>query len=115
MPLIDSDDAANWVGATSLYTVYNIDQDPQSPTFGQILGLKGYERIVRARIAAPGDIDRLIAVLVAKGMTKGQRIAIVGAGFGWVAEYLIDQGYGPATDGTLAGRVGCTDTSAWIQ
>lgn len=57
----------------------------------------------------------MIAALESVGLVKGQRIALVGSGFGWVAEEFIAQGYGPLADGTANGKVCSVDTSTWIQ
>lgn len=115
MPLIDSNDSAYWVydpqnPGKSLYRVWELD-----PVTHRRLSTRGYERMVKDRIVGTVDIDRLIAPLVARGMTKGQRIVIVGCGFGWVTEYLIAQGWGPVGNGTSAGRIVSVDTSTWIQ
>ena len=97
MPLVDSNQAALWVGDTALYT------DPG-----------GFIRANMQRIIG-NDVDGLIAALVSKGLQQGQRIALIGAGFGWVAEKFIAAGYGPAADGTANGKVCAVDTSTWIQ
>lgn len=106
MPLVDSNLAALWDGgATSLYRAWNGDNPPT---------YIGYQRSQLQNYMG-GDADKLIAALVGAGLTKGQRICLVGAGFGWVAEKFIDLDYGPMSDGTSAGRVCATDTSTWIQ
>jgi len=100
MPLVDSNLQATW---DSLYRCRDGN--------GQVIhyvraGLKQYV----------GDgADILIDVLAAKGMVAGQRIALVGAGFGWVAERFVARGFGPMANGTAAGRVAAIDTSTWIQ
>ena len=103
MPLLDSNDPALWDGsATSLY------QYPQ----GQLTF--GYVRPV-AQYYLGNDVEALIAALESKGLQRGQRIALIGGGFGWVAEHFIAAGYGPAADGTANGKVCVVDTSTWIQ
>lgn len=89
-------------GATSLYTSY-VTGTLEGLTRAAFL--QGYY----------SDADRLIEALDSVGMVSGQRIALVGAQFGWVGERLIQRGYGPIADGTANGRVACIDTSAWIQ
>lgn len=103
MPLVNLNDPTLYDGgATSLYT---------SMKTGQMTGLtrdgflEGYY----------SDADKLIAALESVGMVPGQRIALVGAQFGWVGERLIEKGYGPAADGTSAGRVACIETSTYFQ
>lgn len=107
MPLVDSNDPSLWDGGpNSLY---------QAQPFGTIIG---YQRQVMSSggLCYIGDDAKLlIQALVALGMTAGQRIALVGAGFGWVAEEFLAQGFGPIADGTTNGRLAATDTSTWIQ
>jgi len=103
MPLVDSNQASLWDGsATSLYR-YQQDQL-----------VFGYARPVMEYYLG-NDVDGLIAALTSKGLQQGQRIALIGAGFGWVAEKFIAAGYGPAADGTANGKVCAVDTSTWIQ
>lgn len=73
-----------------------------------------FVRANRDRILG-NDVDNLVAALATVGLQSGQRIALVGGSFGWVAEHLIQLGYGPAADGTNVGRVACIDTSTYIQ
>ncbi len=103
MPLLDSNQASLWDGsATSLYRY------PQGElTFG-------YVRPV-AQYYLGNDAEMLIAALVTKGLQQGQRIALIGGGFGWVAERFIAAGYGPIADGTANGKICVVDTSTWIQ
>jgi hypothetical protein len=108
VPLVDSNQAALWTGgAGSLYVQYRADGT----------GPVGFERSVKDRILGDGGwmIDNLIAALVTKGLQVGQRIALIGCGFGWEAERFIELGYGPAADGTANGKVLAVDTSTWIQ
>ena len=103
MPLVNSDQAALWDGgASSLYRAW-ID--------GQAVG---YTRAAKQAFYG-NDVDLLVAALVSKGLTQGQRIVLIGAGFGWAAERFIELGYGPVADGTASGKVLSVDTSAWIQ
>ena len=62
-----------------------------------------------------GDTQELIKALTSVGLVKGQRIVIVHAMFGWVAEEFIAQGYGPIANGTTAGRIVNVDMSTWIH
>ncbi len=103
MPLVDSNDPTLWDGgATSLY---------RAAPNGSVVG---YVR--EGKQAYYGnDVDLLIAALVSKGLVNGQRIALVGSGFGWTAERFNELGYGPISDGTTAGRIVSVDTSTWIQ
>lgn len=104
MPLVDSNQSSLWDGgATSLYRAW----DGRN-------GHLGYQRSEAWRYIG-NDAKSLIAALESVGMTTGQRIALVGAGFGWVAEEFIAQGYGPMADGTANGKVCAIDTSTWIQ
>lgn len=99
MPLVDlSDQTLYDGGAASLYTG----------------GLSGLNRS-QCLEAWNSDGNKLIDALETKGMTPGQRIVLVGAMFGWTGELLISRGYGPAADGTLAGRVACLETSTYFQ
>lgn len=103
MPLVDSNQSALWDGgATSLY---------RCQINGQAVG---YARTARQQYYG-NDVDRLIAALVAKGLQKGHRIALIGAGFGWAAERFVELGYGPMADGTASGKICNVDTSTWIQ
>jgi hypothetical protein len=104
MPLVDSNDPALWVGDTALYRQYRPDGT----------GPYGFERSVKDRILG-NDVDTLISALVTKGLTIGQRIALIGCGFGWEAERFVELGYGPLADGTANGKVCAVDTSTWIQ
>lgn len=104
MPLVDSNQASLWDGgASSLYRAW----DGRN-------GRLGYQRS-EARRYIGNDADNLIVALESVGLTVGQRIALIGAGFGWVAEAFIAQGYGPMADGTANGKVCAIDTSTWIQ
>src|SRR5690349_18512502 len=106
MPLVDSNLAALWDGGdTSLYRAWKGDSPP---TFF------GYQRSEMSRYIG-NDADNLIAALESSGLQIGQRIALIGAGFGWVAEAFIAKGYGPMADGTANGKVCAVDTSNWIQ
>lgn len=103
MPLVDSNQAALWDGGVgSLYRCF----------VGS--SAVGYQRSVRQQYMG-NDVDALITALVSKGLQKGHRIALVGAGFGWAAERFIELGYGPLADGTANGKVAAIDTSTWIQ
>lgn len=107
MPLIDSNLASVWDGgANSLYRCA-VDGAPNAAPVGYIRSVK-QQYLGR-------DPDLLIAALVANGLQQGQRIALIGAGFGWVAERFIELGYGPMADGTANGKVCSVDTSTWIQ
>lgn len=103
MPLVDSNDAALWDGREGC--PYRV---PVGDAFF------GYVRPV-AQYLLGNDVDGLIAALVSKGLQQGQRIALIGGGFGWVAEKFIEAGYGPAADGTANGKICVVDTSTWIQ
>ncbi len=104
MPLVDSNQASLWDGGEgSLYRCH-----------GENGVLLGYARAAKQQYYG-NDIDSLIAGLVPLGLVKGQRIALVGAGFGWAAERFNELGYGPIADGTSAGRIVSVDTSTWIQ
>lgn len=96
MPLVDFHQQATW---DSLYTS----------------GATGLHYDRRAKQDYIGDdAKKLIAALASKGMVKGQRIILVGAGFGWVAEEFIAEGFGPPAS-TLSGGLLCaTDTSLFI-
>jgi hypothetical protein len=103
MPLVDSNDPALWDGGpNSLYRAF--------PNGAQL----GYVREA-AFCYLGNDVDGLIAALVSKGLQGGQRIALIGAGYGWVAEKFIEKGYGPAADGTTNGKICAVDTSTFIQ
>jgi hypothetical protein len=99
MPLVDLDRVEVW---DSLYRCV-ID--------GQIVH---YSRSAKQQYYG-NDVDTLVKALVTKGLTKGQRIALIGCGFGWMAERFIELGYGPIADGTDAGRIVHTDISTWIH
>lgn len=103
MPLVDSNDPALWDGGpSSLYRAF---------PYGVQLGF-----VREAAFCYLGDdVDGLISALVSKGLQVGQRIGLIGAGFGWVGEALIAKGYGPAADGTANGKVCVVDTSTWIH
>lgn len=95
MPLVDSNLAALWDGgASSLYRAALPDGS----------AVVGYTRAARQQYTG-NDADALVAALVSKGLVRGQRIALIGAGFGWVAERMLELGYGPTA----------VDTSTWIQ
>lgn len=97
MPLVDANDPTLYDGgANSLYEPALIRTD---------LWVGGYR----------GDTAELIKAMESKGLTQGQRIAIIRSEFGWIAEEFVAQGYGPIADGTAAGRIVCVDTSTWIQ
>lgn len=103
MPLIDSNLASAWDGgASSLY---------RCPINDQVVG---YVRAAKQQYYGD-DVDMLIDALTSKGLIKGHRIALIGAGFGWAAERFIELGYGPLADGTANGKVCSVDTSTWIQ
>lgn len=103
MPLVDSNDPELWNGGpNSLYRAF--------PNGVQL----GFVRAA-AFCYLGNDVDALVAALVSKGLQVGQRIALIGAGYGWVAEALIAKGYGPAADGTANGKVCAVDTSTFIQ
>ncbi len=103
MPLIDSNLAAAWDGGAS--SLYRCEVNGQAT---------GYVRSVKQQYIG-NDADLLIAALVSKGLQQGQRIALIGAGFGWVAERFVELGYGPMASGTAAGKICNVDTSTWIQ
>jgi len=103
MPLVDSNQAALWDGGVSSLYRCRID--------GQIVG---YTRAAKQQYYG-NDVDTLIAALNTKGLVQGQRIALVGAGFGWAAERFVELGYGPIASGTAGGKVCSIDTSTWIQ
>ncbi len=107
MPLIDSNLASNWDGTlgTSLYVAWNGDNPPT---------YSGYLRQNMKNFLGP-DADKLVTALISIGMTPGQLIALVGAGFGWEAETFLARGFGPMTDGTSNGRLCAIDASQWIQ
>jgi hypothetical protein len=99
MPLVDSNLQETW---DSLYSC-----QPEGV-------VRHFERDV-SWCYLGNDVELLISALESKGLTKGQRIVLIGAGFGWVAEKFIAAGYGPVADGTANGKVACVDTSTWIQ
>lgn len=100
MPLVNSDQAALWDGgATSLYR--------------DGIG-RGYVRDAM-RDYYGNDVAELIAALESKGLTKADRVVLLGAGFGWAHEQFLAAGYGPTADGTANGKLLSVDTSAWIQ
>lgn len=104
MPLVDSNQASAWDGgASSMYRSYGPDGT-----------VRGYTRAAM-RDYYGNDVDTLIAALVSKGLTQGQRIVLIGAGFGWAAERFVELGYGPMADGTANGKICNVDTSTWIQ
>lgn len=105
MPLVDSNLASLWDGGVnSLYRAYLPDGS----------AIAGYERNARQQYIG-NDADALVAALVSKGLIVGQRIALIGAGFGWVAEQMLELGYGPMADGSANGKICNVDTSTWIQ
>lgn len=105
MPLVDSNLASLWDGgANSLYRAYLPDGS----------AVVGYMRAASRQYTGL-DIDALVGALVSNGLTQGQRIALIGAGFGWVAERLVELGYGPMADGTANGKICNVDTSTWIH
>jgi hypothetical protein len=61
------------------------------------------------------DVHNLITALEAVGLVAGQRVVVVGAGFGWSLRAWLDRGYGPIANNTSASRLLGVDTSAWIQ
>ncbi len=100
MPLVDINDPTLYdAGATSLYG--------DGATYGL-----SRERYLSAWYS---DGEKLIAALESKGMAPGQRIALVGAQFGWLAELLLELGYGPMADGTANGKIAAIDTSTYFQ
>lgn len=99
MPLVDSNDVAVW------NSLYSCVLDGRTAHF---------ERAARQQYMGR-DGETLIAALVGVGLQKGQRIALIGAGFGWLAEEFVAAGYGPIADGTANGKVCAVDTSTWIQ
>lgn len=103
MPLVDSNQASLWDGSATSQYRYEVN--------GLVFG---YTRPAMQQYVG-NDADYLIAALESVGLQKGQRIALIGAGFGWVAEKFIADGYGPAADGTANGKVCAVDTSTWIQ
>lgn len=103
MPLVDNNLASMWDGSVGC---------PYRIPLGDLVF--GYTRPAAGYIMG-NDPDMLIAALVTKGLTPGQRIVLIGGGFGWVAEKFIAAGYGPAADGTANGKVAVVDTSTWIQ
>jgi hypothetical protein len=105
MPLIDSNTAALWDGGEgSLYRGYTPDGSR----------IAGYERAMKQQFMGD-DVDAFVSALETRGLTRGQRIALVGCGFGWFAERLVELGYGPMADGTANGRICNIDTSTWIH
>jgi hypothetical protein len=91
MPLVDSGDASLWDGGpTSLY---------RARVNGQSVG---YTRAAM-QMYLGNDGYRLREVL---NIQPGQSIILVGAGFGWVAEQWMADGYGPLV---------AIDTSPWIE
>lgn len=90
MPLIDTNDPAVWA---SLYTVY-VD--------GEVCH---FERRARDRIIGV-DADHLASALEGVGLLKTDRIAFIGAGFGWMGERFAALGYQQVVN---------VDTSSWIQ
>jgi hypothetical protein len=62
----------------------------------------GFERIAKQQIFG----DDHIVLAKALDIQPGERIALIGAGFGWVAEDWINMGLGPIVN---------TDISRWIQ
>ena len=89
MPLVDSNDPAVW---DSLYDGWTADGRTRAH----------YDRIVKDRILG-ADHWRLRDALA---LQPGQRIALIGAGFGWVAEDWAASGLGPIV---------AVDTSTYIQ
>lgn len=98
-PLVDSNLGSTWD------SLYNCLLDGQTVHY--------------ARPAMPqyygNDVDTLIAALEPKGLARGQRIALIGSGFGWAAERFVALGFGPMADGTAAGKICNVDTSTWIH
>lgn len=103
MPLVDSNDPALWDGGPgSLYRAF--------PNGTQI----GFVRAGKS-VYLGLDADALLAALLLQGFVQGQRIALVGAGYGWVAERFNELGFGPIADGTANGKICSVDTSTFIQ
>lgn len=100
MPLIDSSDPTLYDGGSS-----SLYQTATGVGLTRTAWLSAYY----------SDTKALIHALATRGLTQGQRIAIVRSEFGWIAEEFINEGYGPIADGTAAGRIVCIDTSTWIQ
>ena len=94
MPLVDSNDPLVW---ESLYEC-RVGDGSNNAVFH-------YDRVVRHRILG-NDHWALRDALVTKGFGVGQKICLIGAGFGWVAEAWSGAGYGPIV---------AIDTSTYIQ
>jgi len=103
MPLVDSNLASLWDGGPS--SLYRCEIGGATV---------GFARAARQQYYG-NDVDALIAALVTKGLTVGQRIVLIGAGFGWAAERFNELGYGPIADGTASGKLCSVDTSTFIQ
>lgn len=88
MPLVDVNQAATWAAS------YRVVMDDGS--------VVGYDRRAKDRILGQDHW----ALLKALGIVKGQRVVLLGSGFGWVGEDWTAAGYGPIV---------CCDTSTWIQ
>lgn len=98
MPLVDFTDASLWDGssATSLCRVWNGDNPPT---------YSGFTRANRQALIG-NDGFNLVKALESVGMAKGEKICLVGGGFGWVTEDFITAGYA---------RARCADSSSWIH
>lgn len=94
MPLMDSNLEATW------QSLYRFPHPTQG--WGTVVG---YDALVKDQILG-GDHWLLLSALQSKGMAKGQKIVLVGAGYGWVAAEWAAQGWGPII---------AIDTSTYIQ
>lgn len=102
MPLVDSNLAATWA---SLYREYNpagVEMVGGVPVVPGADAPIGYSRAVKDRIIGNDHW----ALARALNLQPGQRIALIGAGFGWVAEDWAAAGLGPIV---------AVDTSTWIH
>lgn len=96
-PLIDYSKNSTWAA------LYNLDAEPYDNTGFRPHVRLSYHRSVLMRLAreqAQAYIDKL-------GWLPTQKIALIGCGFGWTAEVLINE-HG------FTKLIGC-DTSSWIQ
>ena len=98
-PLIDYSLASTWA------ELYDLDAEPYAITGFRPHVRLGYHRSVLMRLSrdqAQAYIDKL-------GWLPTQKIALIGCGFGWTAEVLINEhGFSPTR------LIGC-DTSSYIQ